>query len=70
MSRNWIPWSLVLASLGLVIVAWYFAFRDATPDSMLPHEDAAIVAAGDEIYQAHCAACHGADLEGEPDWQI
>jgi len=25
---------------------------------------------GAELYQAHCAACHGANLEGQPDWQV
>lgn len=24
---------------------------------------------GAQIYQQYCAACHGANLEGEPDWQ-
>lgn len=24
---------------------------------------------GAALYQDHCAACHGIDLEGEPDWQ-
>ncbi len=24
---------------------------------------------GRAIYQAECASCHGADLEGQPDWQ-
>lgn len=28
------------------------------------------VALGRTIYADHCAACHGAELEGEPDWQI
>ncbi len=25
---------------------------------------------GAALYAEHCAACHGADLEGEPDWRI
>ena len=25
---------------------------------------------GQRIYTAHCAACHGAKLEGQPDWRI
>ena len=28
------------------------------------------VALGEQVYREHCAACHGADLEGQPDWQI
>ena len=31
--------------------------------------DAAKVAAGSKVYAAHCAACHGAGLEGQPDWR-
>jgi len=30
---------------------------------------AAEVEAGRVLYAEHCAACHGADLEGAPDWQ-
>jgi len=25
---------------------------------------------GAELYAEHCAACHGAELEGQPDWQV
>lgn len=31
--------------------------------------DSARVAIGRDVYAAHCAACHGVDLEGQPDWQ-
>ncbi|MEO1458413.1 MAG: cytochrome c [Pseudomonadota bacterium] len=31
--------------------------------------DAADLRRGAALYEEHCAACHGADLEGEPDWQ-
>jgi mono/diheme cytochrome c family protein len=31
--------------------------------------DAQTVAAGRTIYQAQCAACHGADLQGQPNWR-
>lgn len=27
------------------------------------------LALGQEIYAQHCAACHGAKLEGQPDWR-
>ncbi len=30
--------------------------------------DAQRIAAGEKIYVTHCAACHGANLEGQPNW--
>jgi hypothetical protein len=32
---------------------------DAKPD----------LALGDKLYVQHCASCHGANLEGQPDWR-
>lgn len=29
----------------------------------------AVRASGAALYARHCAACHGADLEGQPDWR-
>lgn len=31
--------------------------------------DAGVVAAGAKVYEAHCASCHGANLQGQPDWR-
>jgi mono/diheme cytochrome c family protein len=31
--------------------------------------DAARVALGQRVYAQHCASCHGAKLEGQPDWR-
>ena len=31
--------------------------------------DATKVARGEKVYVQHCAACHGANLEGQPDWR-
>jgi mono/diheme cytochrome c family protein len=33
-------------------------------------DDVAVVAAGKQVYDRHCAACHGAKLEGQPDWRL
>lgn len=35
----------------------------------LQPDDIALVEAGGAIYSEHCAACHGAQLEGERDWR-
>ena len=32
-------------------------------------DDAAQIALGRALYGEHCAACHGAELEGQPNWQ-
>jgi mono/diheme cytochrome c family protein len=34
-------------------------------DSAAPGE----VALGEKLYAQHCASCHGAKLEGQPDWR-
>ena len=44
---------------GLAIVA----FWAAGPGS------GARIATGRQLYAAHCAACHGANLEGQPNWR-
>jgi mono/diheme cytochrome c family protein len=31
--------------------------------------EAATIARGETLYAEHCTACHGAKLEGQPDWQ-
>lgn len=36
---------------------------------LLRYADAETIAAGETIYKEHCASCHGANLEGEPNWQ-
>ena len=32
-------------------------------------DDAKVLATGAVVYQKHCAACHGARLEGQPRWR-
>ncbi|MFN8423698.1 MAG: cytochrome c [Anaerolineae bacterium] len=34
-----------------------------------PPPPADVVARGAALYDAHCATCHGANLEGQPDWK-
>jgi mono/diheme cytochrome c family protein len=36
---------------------------------LLPYTDPDVVARGRALYRDHCAACHGATLEGAPDWR-
>lgn len=41
----------------------------AAASGFLPYADTARVASGAALYETHCAACHGASLEGEPNWR-
>lgn len=34
-----------------------------------PRDDPARIAAGRAVYDRSCASCHGANLEGEPNWR-
>jgi mono/diheme cytochrome c family protein len=50
----------------------YLAFGPGAADAgrmTLRADDPGTVALGSEVYAANCAACHGVDLEGQPDWR-
>ncbi|MBM2578151.1 cytochrome c [Jannaschia sp. Os4] len=56
---------LALAGLLGVVV-----LRPAGAEAVrLVPDDAEVVALGAQVYAAECAACHGAALEGQPDWR-
>lgn len=60
--------AMVAAALGAAIIGfalawtWPFGAGDGAPS-------AATVARGHALYAQHCASCHGANLEGQPDWK-
>src|SRR6266581_701884 len=58
-----------IAVAGLLAVgsaSWMIARSDPNkPDPESP----SLVARGTVVYAQHCASCHGAKLEGQPDWR-
>jgi len=58
----------VALAIGLSALIWWDArVRSA---AAVPDLDAAArVSAGRVIYDAHCASCHGKQLEGQPNWR-
>lgn len=63
----------VPVALGLAGVGGWLALRDAPQtafDPTTPVMPATVdIAQGEALYAQNCAACHGAHLEGQPDWR-
>lgn len=63
---------LRLAAGGALVAAvaglgwWQFGRTGA---SGMDTADPGVLALGKEVYRRECASCHGAQLEGQPDWQ-
>ena len=63
----------VLLTGGLTLAGFTAAFVLAQPSQtigILTPDDAEVIALGQSIYADQCAACHGARLEGQPNWRI
>lgn len=60
------------AAAAFALLALLAACGERATDSAairLRPDDAATVELGRKVYEAHCASCHGARLEGQPNWQ-
>lgn len=57
---------LLLATI--VIVSMFYALA-APPKLRIDSRNSALVSRGQNIYRANCAVCHGANLEGQPNWK-
>ncbi|TNF21209.1 MAG: cytochrome c [Rhodobacteraceae bacterium] len=56
--------AVLLASAA--VGAWRMTQAGAEPNAAPERAD---LAEGETLYQGSCASCHGADLEGQPDWR-
>jgi hypothetical protein len=73
-------WYLLLIIIGIILVESFLIWRNipsGEPITIngitvppLPTLDPKMVAQGEPLYAQHCASCHGANLEGVPDWKI
>lgn len=59
---------LILTVLSAILLTIMFATNRNSNDDNVPL-DMQLVKQGEVIYGKHCASCHGADLEGQPDWK-
>lgn len=53
---------------SIVTILWASEGTDGVR-TVLKADDLVVVQAGEKIYQAQCASCHGRYLEGQPDWR-
>ena len=58
--------SVVAGLMAAGVTAW-LAHRKFVPP--MSADDPRQVTLGASVYAARCASCHGANLEGQPDWQ-
>lgn len=61
------PWRRAGWLAGLVTIAIIAVLVGTDSDES---EESAAIALGSAVYAENCAACHGADLEGQPNWQV
>lgn len=68
-------WTATMPAAGAVgaVAADAFVLWNSDRGSVswvrLKQDDAAVTALGQKVYAARCAACHGARLEGQPNWR-
>lgn len=58
---------LLAGTTVFLVGAIALALREARPQ--IDPKDKALVAVGQRVYASHCAICHGANLEGQPNWR-
>ena len=60
----------VAACAVVGVIVWGYAGALTSPLAAIDPTDPAQVARGQAVYGQHCAECHGANLEGQPDWRV
>lgn len=56
-------------AISAIAAAAFFARPSPSAIPAFIEPEPARVASGRAIYQQHCASCHGAKLEGQPNWR-
>jgi mono/diheme cytochrome c family protein len=68
--RRLVVWAIG-AGLAVVVAGVGYAYLTAlSGGGRADIDDAEQVALGGQVYTEACAACHGENLEGQPDWRL
>lgn len=66
--KNRLKYSITILFLLALGSVWASDGTDQI-NTALNAEDLVVVQAGEKVYQVYCASCHGATLEGQPEWR-
>ncbi len=60
-----------VVALAVIAAAVYMTIGEPKAEATLAADptDTELVALGRQVYASQCAACHGANLEGQPNWR-
>ena len=58
----------VVVGIALAAAVWW-SLEEGSGATLLEPDNVAVVTQGRAVYAQHCAACHGANLEGQPEWR-
>lgn len=64
------PLYIFIGAASALLVTGGLLIWQLSPTETADPSNATLVAEGEVIYRQHCASCHGARLEGQPNWQI
>ena len=64
-TRTLVIAAIAVLMIGLVILNVRRSVRTSQPDV----SNLQLVELGQQVYRTRCAACHGANLEGQPNWE-
>lgn len=68
MTRKWVFGGIGVLVIGTMAGALY-GFKLSPDPAFIQPAKRALAVQGKAIYADHCAACHGASLEGQPNWR-
>jgi S-disulfanyl-L-cysteine oxidoreductase SoxD len=71
LSQIWLARAISIGALIIIVLllgTYYYTRPSGNPLTIDPG-DAKLVARGRVLYEKSCASCHGAKLEGQPEWQ-
>ncbi|GJM40716.1 MAG: cytochrome c [Ardenticatenaceae bacterium] len=66
--QKYIMSGLVVLGILLILTA-VLLLRDNPGSTTADLSNRQLVAMGETVYETYCAACHGFNLEGQPEWQ-